>query len=404
MPMDRGAVLSKPAGSRNRDPYFPSASEAVAYEDVEKTGPDGLGGRYLRKFWQPVFHAHDLPVGRALPLRALNEQFTIYRGASGTPYIVGPRCPHRTAPLHLGWVQQDEIRCFYHGWKFDGTGACKEQPAERPSFCERVKLAAYPTKEYIGLIFGYFGAGEPPEFPRYPAFEGDDIVLTFDSYERPCSYFNNLENVGDFAHIPFTHSSLMGAWDESAAAPTIVATESQWGVTMRNVFPDGRELVTQFGMPNIVHVKALPDDPDVPFREFLAWWVPITDDRHTQFTVVRTPRVPGATERYLKRRAERFAGYDLDPEAVARDIVEGRLNYADLDPRRVWMVVVQDHLAQVGVGMPSERPQETLGRSDAAILMQRRLWARELSRMVRGEPLKDWRYDAEKLPVSATFR
>jgi 5,5'-dehydrodivanillate O-demethylase oxygenase subunit len=404
MPMAQAGTPLRSVGPRNRSPYFPSASSDVAYADVEKTGPDGLGGQYLRKFWQPVFHSHDLPVGRALPLRALNEEFTIYRGQSGTAHIVGSRCPHRTTPLHIGWVQGDEIRCFYHGWKFDGAGNCTEQPAERPSFCDQIKLAAYPTREYIGLIFGYFGEGEPPEFPRFPAFEGDDVVLTYDSYERPCTYFNNLENVGDFAHIPFTHSTLSGAWDESNAAPNIVATESDWGITMRNVFPDGRELVTQFGMPNIVHVKALPDDPDVPFREFLAWWVPITDRRHTQVTVVRTPRVPGATERYLQRRAERFAGYDLDPEQVARDIMAGKLNYADVDPRRVWMVVLQDHLAQIGVGMPSERPTECLGRSDAAVLLQRRLWARELGKMVRGEPLKQWRYNADTLPVKATFR
>jgi 5,5'-dehydrodivanillate O-demethylase oxygenase subunit len=388
----------------NRKPYFPSASEEVAYEDVEKTGPEGLGGRYLRKFWQPVFHSHDLRVGQALPLRVLNEEFTIYRGHSGAPYLVGSRCPHRATRMHLGWVQGEDIRCFYHGWKFDGAGRCIEQPAERPSFCNQVRLSAYPTREYIGLIFAYLGEGQPPEFPRYPRFEGDDIVLTYDSYERPCSYFNNLENVGDFAHVPFTHSTLAGAWDEASEAPTIVATESEWGITMRNVFPSGRELVTQFGMPNIVHVNALPDDPDVPYREFMAWWVPITDDRHTQVTVVRTPRVPGATERYLERRAQRFAGYDLDPEAVARDILAGKISLADVDPSRVWMVVLQDHLAQVGVGNPSERPRECLGRSDAALLLQRRLWARELGKLLRGEPLKEWRYNPDTLPVRATYR
>jgi 5,5'-dehydrodivanillate O-demethylase len=402
--MVRAVAPSHVAGQLSREPYFPSRSADVAYEDVEKTGPDGLGGRYLRRFWQPIFHSHDLPVGRALPLKALNEEFTIYRGQSGTPYVIASRCAHRTAPLYAGWVQGDELRCFYHGWKFDGAGNCTQQPAERPPFCDQVKVAAYPTREYIGLIFAYFGGGEPPEFPRYPAFEGDDIVLTYDSYERQCSFFNNLENVGDFAHIPFTHSTLSGAWDEAGAAPTILATESEWGITMRNVFPDGRELVTQFGMPNIVHVKALPDDPDVPYREFLAWWVPITDGRHTQVTVVRTPIVPGATERYLKRRTERFAAYDLDPEKIAREILAGKISYSDVDPKRVWMVVLQDHLAQIGVGMPSERPRETLGRSDAAIIMQRRIWARELAKLERGEPLKAWRYDPETLPVRAAFR
>lgn len=375
----------------------------VTFGDVDQIGPDDLAGRYLRQFWQPVMHSHDLEAGRALPLNILDEQFTIYRGESGKPFVISSRCPHRSAPMHAGWVQGDEIRCFYHGWKFAGDGTCTEQPAERPAFCERAGIKSYPTQEYIGLIFVFFGEGEPPEMPRYPAFDSKDVVVTYDTYKRPCSYYNNLENSGDFSHIAFTHSTLHGSWDESNQEPTIIAEESPWGVTMTNAFPDGRRIVYQFGMPNILHARVLPDDANYDYREFLAIWVPIDDDNHIQFTLTSTPNVPGKIEGYLQRRAERFAGYDQDPVDIARKIVSGQMKYEDVDPKRVWLVVLQDNIVQTGVGRPSRRPPELLGRSDACVLRQRRVWLRELQKFADGKPLKQWRYDPAEVPVHSEF-
>jgi len=84
----------------------------------------------MRSFWQPVYRAQDLAAGRALPLRIMSEDFTLYRGESGDPHLVAFRCAHRGTQLSTGWVEGDELRCFYHGWKYDGAGQCTEQPAE----------------------------------------------------------------------------------------------------------------------------------------------------------------------------------------------------------------------------------------------------------------------------------
>ena len=42
-----------------------------------------LAGRYLRRFWQPIYRADDLPVGRTQPLKIMNEDLTLYRGEGG---------------------------------------------------------------------------------------------------------------------------------------------------------------------------------------------------------------------------------------------------------------------------------------------------------------------------------
>src|SRR5262249_41481681 len=103
-------------------------------DDFVFTGPDTIAGAYLRGFWNPVYHAADLKVGRPVPLRIMGETFTLYRGESGAVHLAEARCPHRGTQLSSAWVEGDALRCFYHGWKFESDGRCSEQPAEESRF------------------------------------------------------------------------------------------------------------------------------------------------------------------------------------------------------------------------------------------------------------------------------
>src|SRR5689334_20470330 len=61
----------------------------VAGSSCENTGPGTPAGRYLRSFWQPVYHSADLKPGRPVPLRIMSEDFTLYRGEStGAVHLV----------------------------------------------------------------------------------------------------------------------------------------------------------------------------------------------------------------------------------------------------------------------------------------------------------------------------
>src|SRR5690348_12857362 len=163
------------------------------YTDFEHVGPGTLAGRYLRRFWQPLYSAKRLAPGHAKPVRLVGEDFTLYRGEDGAPHVVANRCAHRGTQLSTGWVEGDCIRCFYHGWKYDGSGQCVEMPAEDPSFPPKVRIASYPTEEYLGLIFVYLGDQAPPPLSRYPELEAPG-VLESSYYVRHCNYFQNIEN------------------------------------------------------------------------------------------------------------------------------------------------------------------------------------------------------------------
>jgi 5,5'-dehydrodivanillate O-demethylase len=143
----------------------------------EHTGPGTLAGRYMRQFWQPVYAMADIAPGGTKPLRIMGQDLTLYRGASGTPYVVAFRCAHRGVQLSVGQVDGEDIRCMYHGWKYSGQGQCVEQPGELENqFASRVKIRGYPTRDYHGLVFAYLGEGGASEFPIFQELEGDGIV------------------------------------------------------------------------------------------------------------------------------------------------------------------------------------------------------------------------------------
>jgi 5,5'-dehydrodivanillate O-demethylase len=117
---------------REEDPMASQHPDFMAerLRSLTQTGPDTDMGRLLRKFWQPVAVSSSIKAGAARPLRVLGEDLTLYRGEGGKAHLVAGRCAHRLTLLHTGWVQGDDIRCIYHGWKYDGSGQCTEAPAE----------------------------------------------------------------------------------------------------------------------------------------------------------------------------------------------------------------------------------------------------------------------------------
>jgi 5,5'-dehydrodivanillate O-demethylase len=376
-------------------------AKRVSEKDIGRTGPGTLAGGYLRSFWQPVFHSAELPPGRARPVRVLGEDFTLYRGEDAIARLTESRCPHRSMLLSAGRVEGDGVRCFYHGWKFGGDGQCLEQPAEPQPFCSKIKLRTYPVQESLGLIFAFLGDGRPPAFPRFPSFEEAGVFTHTDSYVRPANFFNNLENVPDLSHLAYAHEHVTGTWDNYADGPEISVEETSWGLKYTGHRPkSGKKLVLYFGMPNMVHAKGPPNDPEVDYREFMAWWVPIDDDRHTQFTVVAVRgKTKAQFDRYLARQLQLRKQRDLDRTGLTRAILAGEITWDQVDPNRVHILFLQDDVAQAGCGLIHERRPEHLGRSDVGVIAARKLWIRELRALAAGDPLADWRHDPAMMPM-----
>lgn len=359
--------------------------------DFVHTGSGTLAGRYMRMFWHPVYLSRELKPAHAIPVRIMSEDFTLYRGESGTAYAVGFRCAHRGTQLSAGRVEGDFIRCFYHGWKYDGAGQCVEQPAENPAFSSKVKIRRYPTEEYLGLVFVYLGEGESPPLPRYPELAEDGILET-SSYLRHCNYFNSLDNGIDEVHVAFTHAqSGFTSYGLNQDLPTIEAEETEYGIVQYGTRSNGVVRVTHQMMPNILYIKGSPANSESGWRDAFAWRVPIDDVSHKSFNAALVHVKGEAAQRYREqqeRRLSRLAGLSSAQE-LASAVLAGKIRIQDIEDRPD-MINIQDHVAQEGQGAIADREHERLGRSDLAVILLRKIWERELRALAAGQPVKKW--------------
>src|SRR5436853_7905727 len=139
-------------------------------ELLTRVGPGTAGGQLLRRYWQPVGLSEEIPAGGApVPVRLLGEDLVLYRDEQDRFGLLGIPCAHRGADLSYGRLEDGGIRCIYHGWLYDLSGRCLEQPGEPvgSSFHERIRQTAYPCVERGGLILAYLGPGGAPLLPDY---------------------------------------------------------------------------------------------------------------------------------------------------------------------------------------------------------------------------------------------
>jgi phenylpropionate dioxygenase-like ring-hydroxylating dioxygenase large terminal subunit len=100
---------------------------------------------FLRNSWYVAARSAEVarkPLARIL----LNEPVALYRKEDGTPVALEDRCCHRQLPLSMGRLEGDELRCGYHGLKFDASGTCVEIPGQT-AIPPQARVRAYPLLE-----------------------------------------------------------------------------------------------------------------------------------------------------------------------------------------------------------------------------------------------------------------
>ena len=359
------------------------------WDDFVHTGPGTLAGRYLRSFWQPVARSEDLHPGRALPLKIMGEDLTLYRGEGGAAHLVAFRCAHRGTQLSTGWVEGDAIRCFYHGWKYDANGQCTEQPAEPEPFFSRIKITSYPVQEYLGLIFAFLGEGEPPELPRYGELEEEGVLEVRVPIYWPMNYFQRLENSADDVHVAFVHRESSYGEHGLYIPPLVEGGETDYGFENLAIRPGEAVRATHFHMPNINRIKGHPIGAG--WTDNVSWTVPVDDEHCARFVVVLN-HVSGqdADAFRAKRRAQlERAGDPMVIGELGDAVLRGELRIEEIKDR-TYIVQIQDYISLLGQGTVADRSQERLGRSDSVVFLLRNLWARELHALAEGGPLKRW--------------
>jgi 5,5'-dehydrodivanillate O-demethylase len=353
-------------------------------ETLTRVGRGTPAGELLRRYWHAVVVAGELTEEKPIkPVKLLDEELVVYRDTQGRYGLVGRQCPHRSASLVYGRVDDEGIRCPYHGWKFDCEGRCIEQPAEPPdsTYKDRVRHTAYPVQKLAGLLFAYLGPAPAPLLPRYDVLVREDgrRWTTIESL-LDCNWLQPMENSVDPSHLYWLHGHtghLGGHMAKFEEQREFILFE--YGIWKRRTTP-GREpgdppMIDMHPLvfPTMLrHVAGARTDGrrDGGHRHNLQIRVPV-DDSHTQVYRVNFVPTPGVR-----------SPADEDPPFEYSQLKTPDGEY-DLS-----LVSAQDAMAWETQGPITDRSREHLGVSDEGIIMLRTLLKEQIEIVQRGgDPL-----------------
>lgn len=370
--------------------------------DIAHTAAGTPGGDWLRRHWMAVGttkELYDIPQA----VRVLSEDLVLFRNGTGTVGLIGRYCPHRGASLEYGDVEETGIRCPYHGWLYDASGTCLEQPSEPKGmeFCDRVEHVSYPIHEQGGLIFAYMGPDpeNPPPFLNYAALvDHGGQRLVEDTRHFDYSWFNFYENSADPAHVWILHAASgygQQTWGDRFFSmddpPAFEPVETPYGMKIVMTKPGsdpGTEVVDEMslGLPSVLQVGDTPYvhakvDPQLGVNagsdyEHLLFLTPNDDDHFMLFTVdYYTGPEPDMFVRLGEMRKREIPTQEVKPYDK-RPLMPFRGNVRKED------IVTQGTQALVG------HRSENLGNSDRGVIVLRKMVREAIAAVAEGKEPK----------------
>ena len=378
-----------------------------ANDRLTRVGPGTPCGELMRRYWHPVAAVSQMKDRYTMPVRLLGEDLVLYKDRSGTFGLIEPRCPHRRMSLIYGIPLENGIRCPYHGWAFDETGRCIEQPYEETEdpegrFKDKVKAKAYPVETLAGLVFAYLGPAPAPLLPRWDVYAADEVVRDIGYTVLPCNWLQCQENSLDPVHLEWLHEDFANWVRENIGRKDLVRGRRShekigfdvfdYGIIKRRVYQGGTEDDSEWkdGHP-IVFPNMLRQGGNGFERESWRSMGPAfqvrtpVDDTHTgHWWVVCYPKAP-----------EDSAQCDEDIPFYSPPLPT--LN-EDQSPR--WDILdsnsAQDVAAWITQGAIADRTGENLGRSDKGIILFRRMLEENISIVEDGgDPICTFREAAQ---------
>ena len=374
---------------------------------LSRVGPGTPMGTLLRQYWQPVLLSAELaePDGPPVRVRLLGEDLIAFRDSGGRPGVVANACPHRGASLFFGRNEEDGLRCVYHGWKFDVTGACIDMPNEpaESNFKHKIRVGAYRCEERGDVIWAYMGP--EAEAPAPPALEFVSVPANHRFMVKryqDCNWAQSLEGDIDSSHVGFLHSELRNGVRTMAprygakrdyitedSHPRFETLETDYGLAIaaRRTTNEGDYYwrVTAFVLP---FYTIIPTSGDGPIG--LNAWVPMDDETTMVWSInwhaarpltpeelqgLRSGAVRVGTADFLppasepggawKTKADMRNDYLLDRAAQRTTSFSGLQGF--------WN---QDRAIVESMGTLLNRTREHLGWADSGVIHARRLLLR----------------------------
>jgi phthalate 4,5-dioxygenase oxygenase subunit len=363
---------------------------------ITRVGAGTPMGTLMRRYWQPTLLSSELPERDGAPVRVklLGEDLVAFRDTNGDIGLVDAFCPHRRAPMFFGRNEECGLRCVYHGWKFDKSGACVDMPSEPPDslFKTKVTIAAYPTWEGGGMIWAYLGPAEhQPALPDYELVRAPETHRYTSKTFEECNWLQALEGGLDTSHSSFAHNldiKNKSYLRNADTAPRLEVEKTAYGYTYAGIRTlNGQQYVRAYhylmpaqqmrgrvqgrkgGMEKVPTINGHIWVPMDDFTTAVYNWqysydpkIPVTPEyaieHETMYGRGPTDLIPGSY--WLKKNLRN--DYFIDRQLQKNQTFTG-----------IEGINTQDMALQEGMGRVCDRSKEHLGTSDRAIIATRQL-------------------------------
>ena len=366
-------------------------------ETLARVGPGAPMGAVMRRYWMPALLSWELPEPDCPPVRVrlLGEDLVAFRDTNGDVGMLDNYCPHRRASLFFGRNEECGLRCVYHGWKFDVNGDCVDMPSEpaESNFRDKVRITAYPTAEFGGIVWTYMGPRElQPSPPAMEWTQVPELHRGTTKVVQRCNWLQGLEGGIDTVHTNFLHRRFSGSGTDvmdraraNSLAAHVEVVPTDYGYTyagIRTVSDDEGDYVRAYHF--IAPFYQLRPGGQLQRRHGRASghiWVPI-DDESTMvwnFSYRFDGNEMAESERRQTGSGNEF-GKDIDVGNGFRSRAAAENDYLiDREVQRVQTFSgipgtnTQDRAVQDTMGPICDRTREHLGTTDRAIIMARKI-------------------------------
>jgi 5,5'-dehydrodivanillate O-demethylase len=347
-------------------------------ETLTRVGPGTPMGELLRHYWYPIALTRELDEWPIKKVRLLGEDFALWKTPEGGYGIIQERCPHRHASLVYGVVENEGLRCGYHGWLFDCEGQCIDQPAEPDTskFRDRIEAFTGKAEEMRGLIWVYIGPDPAPELPRFDVFVDPGFIDVGHSV-LPCNWFQIMENSVDPHHVEWLHGRYFQflAEQKGFLAPPSFQKKHvkvgfdpmEWGILKRRVLEGSTEQDDDWA---VGHPLVFPYCMRVGGAGIDQMQIRVPIDDTTTWALFYSNHHPD--------------GLDEFPEQVYP--IDYEYKWLDEDGNHIVDYIEgQDVMAWVTQGDVTDRTAEHIGKSDLGVILLRRMFKEQMALIEKGK-------------------
>ncbi len=302
-------------------PATPStAMPPLPMHDIEAAP---LPDRYARG-WHCLGLADSFRDGEPHGVSAFGTRIVVFEGEDGTLRAINAWCPHMGADLSIGRIEGNRVVCRFHGWGFDGDGACKNIPYSK-TIPPKARVRSWPLLERNRLLFVWHDAegGAPtddvaiPELESIGSPEWSDWSLSQWVIDNNCREL--VDNLADLAHFGPVHGSsnvkyFANIFEGYRATQVMVGINERLGGTRNHL----TTIATYYG-PACLFCRMTGEAEGLPVESILLVTNLPIDQQHFQLGFgVMVKRIPALNDEQNAVMVKQYT--DLTIQAFTEDV------------------------------------------------------------------------------------